>query len=468
MSKKEDFYDLLEIDKKASEDEIRKSYKKLALKYHPDKNPNNPEAENRFKLIAEAYATLSDPQKRRTYDMFGSESTDYNNSDFSSTPFNPFDIFNSMFDGQSFVFEKNVDLGDILGGMGGGNGIKISVHTFGPSSRTSDAFAFPPMGPMGQMPFIDISKIQSYMSECGIDVDEELEHARNFGMPNIQEMLHNVQSLKARLSKKNKKKNKNKEDFYDDDSTLHSAPIKGAKSEEKESSQHVKKEKNKKNKKNKKEEVFSNEPPAGRRPTKEDIIYSGKPEALLYDLYASLKDIYNGETKAVEYSIFKNGNEVKKSLHIPLKGRMVLLENGGNLLSNYELRGDVVFNIYQNIDSEDSEKDSFGFTRINEYDLLIHKKFNFKDAKNGFIYINLFDQRLLKCSITTSDFKHPYIGVIHNYGLFNDNDERNHIYILFSDCNNDQYEEIKESNFKEIIQVNILNADYKDLFQNNN
>ena len=424
MSKKEDFYTLLEIDKKATEDEIRKSYKKLALKYHPDKNQNNPEATERFKLIAEAYATLSDPQKRRTYDMFGHE------SDIDNTmPFNPQDIFNSIFGGQSFAFEKNVDLSDILGSMGGGNGIKISVHTFGPSSRRGrSGDAFSPHSSMGQMPFIDINQIQSYMNECGIDVDEELEQARNFGMPNIQEMLHNVQSLKARLNKKSK----SKKEYIN---------------EENENSQHVKRDK-----KNKKSD-------------KNNIIYSGKPESLVYDLYASLKDIYNGETKHVEYNIYKNGNEIKKSLQIPLKGRMVLLENGGNSLPNYELRGDVVFNIYQNQDLEDSN--DYGFTRINEYDLLIHKKFNFKDNKNGFIYINLFEQTLLKCSINPSDFKHPYIGVIHNYGLFNEDSDgkRGNIYILFSDC-----EEEKEKDFnKNIIkEVNVEYANYKDLFLNNN
>jgi curved DNA-binding protein len=68
----EDYYQILGIDKKASLDDIKKAYRKLALKWHPDKNPNNKAAEEKFKKISEAYAVLSDPEKRQQYDHFGS------------------------------------------------------------------------------------------------------------------------------------------------------------------------------------------------------------------------------------------------------------------------------------------------------------------------------------------------------------------------------------------------------------
>ena len=71
MSSKRDYYEVMDLDRGASEQYIKSAYRKLALKYHPDRNPGDHEAENHFKEAAEAYSVLSDPQKRSQYDRFG-------------------------------------------------------------------------------------------------------------------------------------------------------------------------------------------------------------------------------------------------------------------------------------------------------------------------------------------------------------------------------------------------------------
>src|SRR5690348_3370017 len=71
MATRRDYYEILSIVRTADDDTIKKAYRKLALQYHPDRNPGNKEAEEKFKEAAEAYAVLSDREKRSLYDQFG-------------------------------------------------------------------------------------------------------------------------------------------------------------------------------------------------------------------------------------------------------------------------------------------------------------------------------------------------------------------------------------------------------------
>ena len=71
MSNKRDYYEVLGVSKNADESEIKKAYRKLALKYHPDKNPDDASAEEKFKEAAEAYEVLSNAEKKAQYDRFG-------------------------------------------------------------------------------------------------------------------------------------------------------------------------------------------------------------------------------------------------------------------------------------------------------------------------------------------------------------------------------------------------------------
>ena len=73
---KRDFYDILGVNRDASEEEIKKAYRKLAMKHHPDRNPDNPKAEEHFKEAKEAYEILSDSQKRAAYDQYGHAGVD--------------------------------------------------------------------------------------------------------------------------------------------------------------------------------------------------------------------------------------------------------------------------------------------------------------------------------------------------------------------------------------------------------
>jgi curved DNA-binding protein len=113
-----DYYKILGVSKSASKDEIKKGYRKLALKYHPDHNKGDKAAEAKFKDLSEAYAVLSDPEKKKQYDMFGAEG--FQNRFSQEDIFRSFD-FGSIF--SEFGFggggkSQNI-FGQMFGGMGG-------------------------------------------------------------------------------------------------------------------------------------------------------------------------------------------------------------------------------------------------------------------------------------------------------------------------------------------------------------
>lgn len=113
---KRDYYDVLGVSKTASDDEIKKAYRKLAVKYHPDKNPGDKAAEEKFKEISEAHEVLSDKQKRSRYDQFG-------HAGVGGAGGNPFGGGPFSSNGQSFNFDFGGGFDDILSsifGFGGG------------------------------------------------------------------------------------------------------------------------------------------------------------------------------------------------------------------------------------------------------------------------------------------------------------------------------------------------------------
>ena len=116
MAEKRDYYEVLGVAKTASADEIKSAYRKLAMKWHPDRNPGNPEAKEKFQEASEAYEVLSNPEKRQRYDQYGHQGVNFGQGgfDFNNATADFGDVFSQIFGGGGGGFA------DMFGGMFGG------------------------------------------------------------------------------------------------------------------------------------------------------------------------------------------------------------------------------------------------------------------------------------------------------------------------------------------------------------
>ena len=117
MSSKRDYYEILGVDREADEAQLKAAYRKQALKFHPDRNPGNKEAEDQFKEAAEAYDVLRDPQKRRIYDQYGHQGLE-------GSGFSGFGGFEDIFSSFGSIFEDFFG----FGGSGGGRRRRSQVQ----------------------------------------------------------------------------------------------------------------------------------------------------------------------------------------------------------------------------------------------------------------------------------------------------------------------------------------------------
>jgi len=287
MSNK-DYYNILNIDKNASDEDIKKAYKKLALQYHPDKNQGNEDACEKFKEIGEAYGVLSNKDKKSQYDMMGSVDDTFGGVD------DPFAVFNDIFRSHinnfmNMKYENDINLGNIFSNMSGmseksfpfGN-VHVRVHTF-----TDDLYNAQYHDKINS-PYNDTRRVDDDK-----DFEDDSEEDNRFIKPNLSNIFNNLFNKGNKIHSEEKTKIKTKVIYNKPDSIIYNITV-----------------------------SFSD-------------IYNMKKKKITIMRKRKKNGIYI---------------EKKKKLEIPIYGREILLECEGHELKNYKDKGDIIINIFNKND----------------------------------------------------------------------------------------------------------------------
>jgi len=366
MSKK-DYYSVLDIDKNATDEDIKKSYRKLALKYHPDKNMGD---DNMFKEISEAYSVLSNPDKRRQYDLLGNIDDEIED---------PFHVFNNIFQQhvQSFMnmqYDDSININSIINNIPGfqntdlpfGN-VHIRVHTFPVDISNNSS------NPMLNNIFRDMSKERKVTFENEYNDDNDNNDVEDINIGGIFSNLFN--RFKNQSSKRENSNNKREYINNKRESNNRESNNRESSNRDDNSNRENSKRDNSKRDNSKRENSNRDEN------NREQNIFI-KPPDKVYNINVSFSEIYDQESKkiTIDRKRLKDGNYIdkKKKIEIPIYAKEILLKEQGDELKNHKERGDIIINIFNN--KEDK------FKRINEYDVLTFVDVELNKLYSAFCY----------------------------------------------------------------------------------
>lgn len=431
---KKDYYSILEVSKNATQDEIKKNYRRLALIYHPDKTKGNEEATNKFKELGEAYGVLSNEDKKRQYDLMGNDYDD-NIEEMDD----PFHVFNNIFQEhmQTFMnmrYDDDLNINSIFNNITGmdnadlpfGN-IHIRVHTFPVDISSNNSYE---------------NIKNKYDNNNNNEYNDEYiyEHNHEYNDDNIKNLTNpfsNISGIFSGLFKNlNKQPNKNEK-------------IKNKyKYNEKQYT-------NKHNEKNKNEERNNNKH-NNKNNDKSPIIMYNKPDILIYTVETTLQDIYDMKTHKITITRKRliDGYYIdkKKKIEIPLYAKEIILSEQGDQLENYKEKGDVLINILNKKDEN--------FKRINEYDILTFINIPLNKLYSSYSFeLVLPNKEVLFVQTEKMNLNKTLLQKINKKGLpyKNDNDENNqnndwsrgNLYIMYNVEYPNEINDLKNILFKD-------------------